>query len=69
MWKETESEKPKKKKYLYLDKFDTYRAEKDAEFKSILKAVRGIKYSTVLLYVIQLLTCLSIVSLYHLIMR
>lgn len=69
MWKETEGEKPKKKKYLYLDKFDTYRMEKDAEYKNVLKAIKRIRTSGVMLYVIQLVMCLSVLGLYYLILR
>ncbi len=45
MWKENDGEKPKKKKYLYLDKFDAYRAEKDdvviQRFKNLYSCLDG----------------------------
>lgn len=69
MWKENDGEKPKKKKYLYLDKFDAYRAEKDTEHKSVLKSIRLIRASGVMLYIIQLVMCISVLGLYYLILR
>ena len=69
MVKENEWDKPKKKKYLYLDKFDAYRAEKDTEHKSILKAIKRMRDSGIVLYAIQVVMCLSILGLYYLILR
>lgn len=69
MVKENDWDKPKKKKYLYLDKFDAYCAEKDTEHKSVLKSIKLIRASGVMLYIIQLVMCLSVLGLYYLILR
>lgn len=69
MWKENDGEKPKKKKYLYLDRFDAYREEKDTEYKNILKRMRERRAETIILFIIQLVTSLSVLGLYYLILR